>query len=90
MTDGKELITFEEAVKRIPEGDNIHTFKQSGPFLIGADSPRAELLEAMQKAAAIEVTGDHAQSMNHGLAIRDGDTWLFIATTSQAAVFVSG
>ena len=82
MDDDKELISLDEAIKRLPGGDMVHTFRQGGPCLIGADHERARLIEAMRSAPAIEVTGPAAQAMGHGLAICDEHGWLFIATAN--------
>lgn len=80
MDDERETLTFEEAVKRLPDGNYVHTYRQAGPILVGADHDRAALLEAMQKADAIDVTGPSAQAMHHGLAIFDDLGALFIET----------
>jgi len=80
--DDKELITLDEAVKRLPSGDTVHTFRQGGPYLIGADHERDRLIEAMRAAQEIEVTGPQAQAMGHGLAICDEHGWLFIETAN--------
>jgi len=85
MDDDKELITLEEAIKRLPAGDTVHTFRQGGLCLIGADHERDRLIEAMRTAPEIEVTGPAAQAMNHGLAIRDEHGWLFIETANATS-----
>ena len=82
MSDEKELISLEAAIKRLPDGDMVHTFRQGGPCLIGADHERGRLIEAMQSAPAIEVTGPQAQAMNHGLCIFDEHGPLFIETAN--------
>lgn len=80
MSDEQVVITYEEAIALLPAGDKIHTFRQAGPMLLGADHDRGALLSAMLAAPEIQVTGAVAQSMNHGLAIQDDIGWLFIAT----------
>ena len=82
--DDKELISLEAAIKRLPAGDMVHTFRQGGLCLIGADHERDRLIEAMRNAPEIEVTGPQAQAMGHGLAIRDEHGWLFIETANAA------
>lgn len=84
MDDEKELIVLEEAIKRLPDGDMVHTFRQNGQLLIGADHERARLIDAMRNAPEIEITGPQAQAMGHGLAIRDDYGWLFIETANAA------
>jgi hypothetical protein len=80
MDDKKEFVDVQEAISRLPDGDSIHTFRQGGPLLIGAAWPRADIIEFLEAAAAIEVPGENAQSMGHGLAVHDEHGWLFIQT----------
>ena len=82
MDDDKELISLDEAIKRLPDGDMVHTFRQGGPCLIGADHERDRLIDAMRSAPEIEVAGQQAQAMGHGLAICDEHGWLFIETAN--------
>lgn len=85
MNDDKVLISLEEAMKRLPDGDIVHTFRQGGHCLIGADHERDRIIEAMRRAPEIEVTGPQAQAMRHGLAICDEHGWLFIQTKKLEA-----
>lgn len=82
MSDDKRItISFDEAVKRLPEGQHIHTFRESlGGVLLGADHNREPLIASMRKAKVIDVTGPAAQAMGHGLAIQDDYGVLFIET----------
>ena len=80
MSDEKVFLTFEEAVKRLPDGDQIHTYRQSGPMLLGADWDREELLDLLRKST-IEESGENATRMSHGLVVND-DGYLFIETTT--------
>jgi len=75
----KTFITFDRAVGMLPDGEYIHTFRTGGPCLIGADHEREMLLRQL-KINRIELTGEVAQSMNHGIAIKDDHGWLFIET----------
>lgn len=77
--DAKKVITFEEAINLLPEGAMVHTFRQVGPVLLGADWERDSIIEAM-RSAVVEETGPAAQAMHHGLAILEGGRYLFIAT----------
>jgi hypothetical protein len=80
-------LTFGEAVKLLPEGDSIHTFRNPrGGMILGADWDRASLLEAMRESSHIQVTGAMAQSMGHGLAINaDGVLFIEAANYDKAA-----
>lgn len=79
MSEEKVIVPFNEAKKRLPEGDVVHTFRQAGSALIGADWPKKDILATMRKHEISE-TGPHAQATNHGLAITDKSGYLFIAT----------
>ena len=83
MTNEKEIISLAEALKLLPEGDTIHTFRQSGRLIVGADWERNELIEALTHAPEIQITGQQAQKMNHGLGIKDNMGYLFIKTKKQ-------
>ena len=84
-SEGPIVLSFDEAVKLLPEGDSIHTVRNPrGGMMIGTDWGRAELLDAMRKSPEIQVTGRIAQSMGHGLAI-DADGLLFIEASSYDA-----
>ncbi|MBU2052541.1 hypothetical protein KKH13_05030 [Patescibacteria group bacterium] len=74
-----DTVKYSEAIKLLPRG-RVHTFRQSGSMLIGADWERKHILNAMRKAKEILITGKQAQAMNHGLAIEDKNGLLFIAT----------
>jgi len=85
MSEEKIIVPFGEAKKRLPEGDKVHTFRQSGPMLIGADWSKKDILEVMEKHEILE-TGPRAQGMNHGLALIDKSGHLFIATKKPTEV----
>jgi hypothetical protein len=80
--DDIRLLTYDEAVALLPDGDSIHTFLDGGTALIGADWDRSAILTLLREAGhEIEVTGPAAQSMGHGLAAYRADgTPVFIET----------
>jgi hypothetical protein len=82
MNDDKKTLSFDEAVKLLPAGATVHTFRQAGPMMLGADHTREGLLAAMKAAPEIQVTGPSAQAMKHGLAIEDDTGWLFIESAN--------
>ena len=81
-----QTIAFDDAVKLLPEGEFIHTFRQAGHALLGAGHDRESLLAAMRAAESIEVTGPAAQAMDHGLALFDEHGVLFIETAKTHGV----
>ena len=76
-----ELLTYDEAVALLPDGDTIHTFLDGGLAIIGADWNRAAVLELLEATDRREVTGPSAQGAGHGLAaFRADGTPVFIET----------
>ena len=81
----KKYITYEEAVSLLPDGEYVHTFYNAGVGLIGADWSKEEILDKLRKSDVIELTGNQARSMGHGMCAYNNDTkWhseiLFIET----------
>lgn len=81
----RRYITAEEAISLLPEGNEIHTFYNVPFGLIGADWDRADIIQKLTEADKIEIAGETARSMGHGLAVYNNDTqWqsevLFVET----------
>ena len=66
--DGKKFLTTEEAIALLPEGDEIHTFYSTGVCLVGADWERSDILQKLTESDCIELSGEQARGMGHGLA----------------------
>jgi hypothetical protein len=79
MDTEKIPLTPAEAIALLPDKDSIHTFRQAGGTLLGADWDRKDLIKALNKYDA-EVTGENAQALGHGMAFRDEYGYLFIET----------
>lgn len=77
-----EKLAYEDAVKLLPEGETIHTFRSGYGMLLGADMNREELLAAMKASAFINRTIGTARAMKHGLCI-NADGPLFIETVEE-------
>lgn len=78
-------LSYDEAVSVLPKGEMIHTFYNMPTCLIGADWSRAEIENKLMASDYIEVTGEQAQALEHGICAYNKDTkWqsgiLFIAT----------
>ena len=69
----------------LPGSETVHTFINPGVgVLAGADWDRKDVIDALRKAGTIELTGEQAQRMNHGIAIqRSVNDWLFIETARE-------
>ena len=66
--DEPVLLTYDEAVALLPDGDEIHTVMEAGPTLIGADWDRKDVLTLLRESPRRDVTGPAAQKSGHGLA----------------------
>jgi hypothetical protein len=83
MSGEKELLTYDEAVALLPDGEQIHTFLDGGLALIGADWDREAVLSLLRDTDCREVPGPAARSAGHGLvAWRDGEP-VYIATKRE-------
>lgn len=86
-SDTKIYITAEQAINILPEGEYIHTFYSTG-ILIGADWERAEIIEKIKSGDILELAGEMARSMGHGLAVYNKNTKhisdvLFVETNEE-------
>ncbi len=83
--DDRCFVSFDKAVAILPEGDEIHTFRQAGHVLLGASWPRQDILDLMREFP-VEETGETATRMGHALAVEDKPgRWLFIASKATEA-----
>lgn len=79
-------LSYEEAVALLPPGRSIHTLRQSGNVLFGADWTRGMILRAL-KTFGPEFSGPTATAMDHGIVLIDKRGPLFIETvTGQGRV----
>ena len=82
----KCFITPEQAEKMLPEGEEVHTFRNNTFALIGADWGRDELLKHMEKYKdTLQLSGPTATSMDHGIVLIDPHGALFIETKKQSS-----
>lgn len=83
-TEERVVLTMEQAEAMLPDGDDIHTFRDTngrGP-LIGADWSRANILEALRTKKP-ELSGELATKMDHGIVFFDEYGPVFVATKPQ-------
>lgn len=76
----KVLITKEQAMNLIVEGDDVHTFKQAGRMLLGADWSREAIAKGLEESEQIELAGDNAKSMKHAVVFYDRSGPVFVET----------
>ena len=83
------FLTAEQAIGLLPEGDYVHTFRNSAGMMLGADHSRAGIEQEIRDAEKRELAGGLAAGMGHGLVLfpkgaqyqRD---LLFVATSKEA------
>ena len=81
----RKRLTVAEAERVLKKGAMVHCFLNPGGMLVGADWERAEVLDCLRRAPAIELTGDMARRMGHGIvALNPGDPHFF--ATDEAAL----
>ena len=78
-TTDRVILTTEQALDYLPEGDYIHTFRSGGMTLIGCDIKRKEIIKAIE-THEVELSGEMATGMKHGICLVDDHGPLFIAT----------
>ena len=81
----KKNITADEAIELLPDRDNIHTFINVPLGLVGGDWSKEEIIDKLKRSDTIEITGECARRMDHGLAVYNKDSkWqsdiLFVET----------
>jgi hypothetical protein len=79
-TQEKTLLTSEQAVELLADGEDVHAFVNPGAMLIGADWSREEALDYINKAETRELAGPEATRMKHGLAVHGQRGLVFFAT----------
>ena len=67
--DERRYITVKEAISLLPKGDTVHTYRQEKIMLIEANLDRADIIQKITEADSIELTGERARSLDHGMAI---------------------
>lgn len=77
----KCILDKEQALSLLPKGRNIHTFRNGGMAIIGADWPRADIKDAI-KNNVCEIGGDDCRRMGHGLVVHIGGP-LFVQTADD-------
>ena len=88
MDKKKRFITYEEAVSLLIDGENVHTFKQGGSILWGCDWSREYVLQGLKNADHIELAGETARGMKHGIVFyndKDCDP-VFVETNEDKLV----
>lgn len=86
MDKEKTVLTKQEAIEMLPEGEKIHVFMNPNGMLLGADWTRQQVLElinGVKKENYISLAGEQATRMKHGLVVWDGNRYCFIQTKDE-------
>lgn len=79
--DDVVLLSYDQAVALLPDGDRIDTYIDGALMLTSAAWPRAKILDLLATSERREVTGPAAQSYGYGLAAyREDGVPVFIKT----------
>ena len=70
----RTYIMKEQAKSILPDGENVHTFYNASFGLIGADWSREDILDKIDKSEVLELTGETARKMGHGMCAYQKDT----------------
>ena len=74
-------LSYDEAVAMLPDREKVHTFRQGGLGLLGADWPREKILAAIKEHLdTLNETEGVSKRMGHGLVLVDDTGPLFIET----------
>jgi len=69
MSDERIVLSKEQALSMLGDGDEIHTFRTPGMgIMLGADWKRQSILDAIEDNEC-ELGGPMCQRMNHGLIV---------------------
>ena len=85
MSDNDRVpLTADEAIAMLPDGDDIHTFRNpAGGVLMGCNWQREKLIDAIRSTDSRELAGEQATTMHHGLCINYHGCALFIETAKN-------
>lgn len=86
MNEEKKFLTIKqfEEVLCVNSDKTVHTFRDGGIALVGADWSKATLIrEAKKYKNTIEITGPSAQGMEHGVVFRDDMGHVFCKTDKK-------
>jgi len=80
MIDRPVVLTKEQAMGLLPEGESIHVIVDAGAALLGANWDRADVVELISGSNRCEVGGARCRHAGHGLVIWDRKRPLFVET----------
>ena len=85
MQEERVKLTKDQAIAMLAPEGQIHTFRQAGPAILGADWDREDIIKAIEKHPP-ELSGKQATAMQHGMVLLDEHGYLFIETLANKAL----
>lgn len=88
MSNERVVLTTEQALSMLGDGEGIHTFRSLPPgILVGSDWTRKNILDAIEDSEC-ELGGPMCQAMNHGLIVHvDGPLFVECRENFDYAAF---
>ncbi len=87
IDEDKLIITADEAISLLPEGDRIHNYANpAGGMFIGVDYSRDEAIKHFREAHGIEIAGPYCKSMGHPIAVWSSNTRVTFFAADMAKV----
>lgn len=81
---GRVFLTVEQAISCLNDGEYIHTFANPGGTLLGCDISRESLIDHFNEAPdKIEIGGEMARSMKHGLVVMLSNGPMFVEANEE-------
>lgn len=85
VVDGRVLLTFAEALQRLPDGPTVRCTRESLPGVLVVASRKRKELEKAMLWHGVEETGPIATRHGYGMALRDERGLLYIETLPAPA-----
>lgn len=86
-SDEKMILTADEAIGLLREGDNIHNIINNIPgIFIGCDYTRADAEKHIRDAVACEIGGAGCKTMKHALVVWSSETRMSFFETDMNKV----
>jgi hypothetical protein len=70
MSEEREILTKEAALKLLGEGKTIHVMLNPSPgMIVGADWNREDIIELIAGCESVEIGGEMSRKMKHPLVV---------------------
>lgn len=87
MSDGKIILTADEAISILCDGEHVHNFINNAPgMFIGCDYARADAEKHIRAAVECEIGGPACKGMKHALIVWSSDTRMSFFQTDMDRV----